>query len=205
MKNSEHLSCSVSFWICFQRCKNISSETHTYRDYNWRGETYWTSKNPGNLLLFVFQVSYQKRLISVNSKSCLKSANYRSTTLNPKICNPKPSKPVSASGGFLTQTKKSVHCQRRYKNMSSEIHTDRDYDWSKKRHILDLKKPWKPASIYFLGFLPEKGHLHKLESCLKFANYRSTILNPGNLFPRQKKNSERCHIPFLFRYTSKKM
>jgi hypothetical protein len=98
MKNSEHLSCSVSFWICFQRCKNISSETHTYRDYNWRGETYWTSKNPGNLLLFVFQVSYQKRLISVNSKSCLKSANYRSTTLNPKICNPKPSKPVSASG-----------------------------------------------------------------------------------------------------------
>jgi hypothetical protein len=41
-------------------------------------------KNLGNLPLFVFQVSYQKRLISVNSKSCLKSANYRSTTLNPR-------------------------------------------------------------------------------------------------------------------------
>jgi hypothetical protein len=34
-----------------------------------RGDTYWTSKNPANLPLFIFWVSYWKSIISINSKA----------------------------------------------------------------------------------------------------------------------------------------
>ncbi len=40
--------------------------------------------------------------------------------------------------------------------MSSETHTYRDYDKSKRRNILDLKEPWNLPLRLFSGFLRHK-------------------------------------------------
>jgi hypothetical protein len=40
--------------------------------------------------------------------------------------------------------------------MTSETHTYRDYDRSKRRNILDLQEPWNMPLCLFSGFLRHK-------------------------------------------------